>query len=46
MDQKTILSILNFYQDIGIDLTINQFKNEDKTNLINQIETATEKKNR
>ena len=44
MDQKTILSILNFYGDIGVDLIINQFQNEDKTNLINQIESATEKK--
>ena len=43
MDHKTILNILNFYQDIGIDIIINQFKNGDKTKLINQIKSATEK---
>ena len=44
MDQKTILNILNFYGDIGIDIIINQFQNGDKTKLINQIKSATEKK--
>ena len=44
MDQKTILNILNFYRDIGIDIKINQFQNGDKTKLINQIKSATEKK--
>ncbi len=44
MDQKTILNILNFYRDIGIDIIINQFQNEDKTKLINQIKSETEKK--
>ena len=44
MDQKTILNILNFYGDIGIDIIINQFQNGDKTKLINQIKSATETK--
>ena len=44
MDQKTILNILNFYGDIGIDIIINQFQNGDKTKLINQIKSANEKK--
>ena len=44
MDQKTILNILNFYGDIGIDIIINQFQNEENTKLINQIKSATEKK--
>lgn len=44
MDQKTILNILNFYGDIGIDIIINQFQNGDKTKLINQIKSATKKK--
>ena len=44
MDQKTILNILNIYRDIGIDIIINQFQNGDKTKLINQIKSATEKK--
>ena len=44
MDQKTIFNILNFYGDIGIDIIINQFQNGDKTKLINQIKSATEKK--
>ncbi|MDC3172664.1 uracil-DNA glycosylase [Alphaproteobacteria bacterium] len=44
MDQKTILNIFNFYRDIGIDIIINQFQNGDKTKLINQIKSATEKK--
>ena len=43
MDQKTILNILNFYGDIGIDIIINQFQNGDKTKLINQIKSTTEK---
>ena len=46
MDQKTILNILNFYGDIGIDIIINQFQNGDKTKLINQIKSVAEKKNR
>ena len=44
MDQKTILNILNFYGDIGIDMIINQFQNGDNTKLISQIKSATEKK--
>ena len=44
MDQKTILNILNFYGDIGIDIIINQFQNGDKTKLINRIKSATKKK--
>ena len=43
MDQKTILNILNFYGDIGIDIIINQFQNGNKTKLINQKKGATKK---
>ena len=46
MDQKTTLNILKFYRDIGVDLIINKIQNEDKIKLINQIKSATEKKNR
>ena len=44
MDQQTIFNILNFYRNIGIDIIINQSQNGDKTKLINQIKSATEKK--
>ena len=44
MEKKNILNILKFYEDIGIDLKINQSPNETKTKLTNQVKSITEEK--
>ena len=44
IDQDIIYNILKFYEDIGINFLINQFKNENKKELLAKIKDNTEKK--
>ena len=44
MDQDIILNVLKFYKDFGINFHINQFKYENKKEMLEKIKDDTEKK--